>query len=80
MAEFDIRLCMENGERLARIETMVSRIDNRKPCEDCKNVGAFVGMKQNLRIINWFAATAGAGGIGLAVKWIASHWGDGSPF
>lgn len=44
---------MANGERLARIETILARLEQRRPCEDCQNVGSIIKMKHNLRIINW---------------------------
>jgi hypothetical protein len=82
MVDFDIKLCMDNGERLARIEAIVSRIENRKPCMDCQNVGSIITMKQNLKIINWFAIVLGGAGLVQLSRWIlnmvASH-GDKIP-
>lgn len=81
MGEFDIKLCMDNGERLARIEAIVSRLEARKPCNDCQNIGHILTMRQNLRIINWFAIVAGGAGLVKFAHWIlAAALSHGGPF
>jgi hypothetical protein len=88
MSEFNIKLCMENGERLARIETLLKEMHDKKPCSDCKNEERlsegetnFARMKQNLRIINWIGTIAG-GSVILKIVHIAfSHLqGTANPF
>jgi hypothetical protein len=61
---------VNTGERLARIETMLANIANRKPCEDCQNVGTIANMKQNLRIINWVGGAITIGALAQVGKWI----------
>lgn len=61
---------IENGERLARIETALDTISRRKPCEECQNVGTLAHMRLNLRVINWIGASVVGVGLASIAKWL----------
>lgn len=58
--DFDIRLCMENGERLARIEESLAYIKESlaNPCDRCQNKDELTRQAAELRHAKWTARIA----------------------
>lgn len=61
---------IETGERIAKIETILVRMEARKPCEDCKNVVPLANIKLNLRIINWVGSVLTASALYKLGQWL----------
>ena len=70
LARIEALLSSVNGERLAKIETLLSSVEGRKPCYACQNVGTLAKMKQNLLVVNWIGATFVGGALIAGAKWV----------
>jgi len=71
MSDFDIKLCLANGERLARLEAgqvyQTSLIEGMSKCENCQNAADLAKMKFNMRLINWLGSVVGGATIAAAI-------------
>jgi hypothetical protein len=66
--DFDIKLCMVNGERLARIEEaqkhQTALLEGLSKCENCKNLPTLTRLKQNVTAMNWLAGVSFVAALG----------------
>jgi hypothetical protein len=66
----DPKWYIETGERLARIEALLTSHTLQNPCDSCENIGSIIRMRQNLRLINWVGGLITAGALYKVGQWL----------